>query len=180
MNFGAIHYNQDLGIKKKYNPGYFLGGSGQWKIRERFALGADVQFSMKADRLGTVGQPDENDIRFQNFNLEIAPRATYFFTKNFGVSLGIYAARLLKQRTKIPGAPDWKETHRNFYGRGWDAGLAPGIAMQFGRVSGFLRYTQGLVDIDRLTLTNDQGEEVGTVKLFNRYFQAGVGYVIFE
>lgn len=180
MNYGTVHRDRDLQVKEKYNPGYFMGATARYKGKSHFALGLDVQFSVKNSRLGLVGLPDAADTRFQNFNLEMAPRAEYFFTKHLGISMGIYSAWLLAQRTKIAGSDAWHETERNFYSSGWDAGLSPGIALQFGRVFGFLRYTHGVVAVDRLELTDDQGADAGICKLFNRYFQVGVGYGVYE
>lgn len=177
LNYGTIKYDYPQQFAGNPVPGYWAGTSCRWQLKNRFALALDAQFGLKASRVGLSGQLDTH---FQNYYLDFAPRAEYFFTKNFGISLGFYAAYLVKERAKYGDKGRWAEVPESFYFNRWDAGLAPGISLRFGRAFGFLRYLHGLSAIQKWELTNDQGEIAGTTKLFNRYFQAGIGYMIFE
>ncbi len=181
LNYGKTHYNNlPLQVEEKYVPGYFVGASVLQQLPKRFALGLDAQFGLKASRLGALNQPDDLDVRYQNYYLEFAPRAEYFFTKHFGISLGCYTAYLTKQRAKFGDKGDWGEVIKEFYSNRWDAGLTSGFSLRFGRAFGFLRYTHGLAVLDKIEFTDDQGQPLGTTSRFNRYFQAGIGYMIFE
>lgn len=182
LNYGTIHYKglPHVNVKEKFAPGYFVGTSVQKQLPKRWAVGLDAQYAMKASRLGSDDQIASPDVQYQNYYLEIAPRAEYFFAQHFGISLGLYTAYLLQQRGKPFGSDKWIRTDKILDLPHWDAGVAPGISLRFGRAFGFLRYNHGFMAIEKLEFTNDQGEIAGTVKLFNRYFQAGIGYVIFE
>lgn len=180
MNYGTVRYKTQQPVEEKYAPGYFVGTSVTHQLNDRIALGLDAQFGMKASRVGVADRPAALDTRFQNSYLELAPRAEYFFTKNFGVSLGFFTAYLTKQRTKNGDEGRWGEVIKDYYSNRWDAGLTPGIALRCGRAVGFLRYAHSLAVLDKIEITNDQGQPQGITKLYNRYFQAGIGYVIFE
>lgn len=181
MNYGTVRYdNLPFQFEEKYDPGYFVGTSILRQLPKRFALGLDAQFGLKASRLESTNLPSNLDPRYRNYYLEVAPRAEYFLTKNFGISLGFYTAYLTKQRAKFGDEGDWGDVIKNFYSNRWDVGLTPGISLRFGRAFGFMRYTHSLAVLDRIEFTDDQGQPLGVAKLYNRYFQAGIGYVIFE
>lgn len=174
LNYGKIKFDKFDQLEGDNAPGYFFGAAIQQQIPGRFVLGLDAQFALKASKSSALGQSG-----FQSRYLEASPRAEYFFTKNIGVSLGFYAAYLLEQRAKLSNG-GWIQTDKIYDIQRFDTGLVPGLSLKFGRVFGFLRYTHGLVAMSKIEFTGDQGQSLDTAKLFNRYFQAGIGYIIFE
>jgi hypothetical protein len=175
LNYGKTHLDKFPEYDGDYTPGFFVGATVRRQLPKRFGAALDAQFALKASKNKLLGQPD-----LESQYLEIAPRAEWFFTKNIGVSLGFYASYLLEQRAEF-GNGVWVRTDKGLFAPNrWDAGIAPGVSLRFGRAFGFLRYTHGLAAVEKIEYTNDQGESSGTARLFNRYFQAGAGYVIFE
>lgn len=175
LNYGEIHYsNKPPQLTSTYTPGYFLGATVGRHISKSLNTGLDAQFALKASDASALGETD-----FQSCYLEIVPRAEYFFTKNISVSLGLYAAYLMEQRGRLDKGA-WFRTDKILDVRPVDMGIVPGVAFRYGRAFGFLRYTHGLVAMYKIEYTNEQGESAGTSRATNRYFQAGIGYVIFE
>jgi len=175
VNYGKIHMDEFPELDSDYTPGLFIGTTIRRQLPKRFGVALDAQFALKASKNSPLGRTN-----LESQYLEIAPRAEWFFTKNIGVSLGFYAAYLLAQRAEF-GNGVWIRTDKGLFPPNlWDAGIAPGVSLRFGRAFGFLRYTHGLAAMEKVEFTNDQGESSGTARLFNRYFQAGVGYMIFE
>ena len=175
LNYGKTHYDKFSQFEGDNALGYFFGTTVRHQLQGRFALGLDAQFALKASTSTIVLGQNE----FQSRYLEAAPRVEYFFTKNIGVSLGFYAAYLLDQRAKL-GNGSWVRTDEIYDIQSFDAGLATGLSLKFGRVFGFLRYTHGLVATNKFDFLDDSGQSLDTARLFNRYFQAGIGYMIFE
>lgn len=180
LNYGTVRYDNGPSLEEKFAPGYLVGTSILMQLPKRFALGLDAQFGLKASRVGLTGRSSALDAWHQNSYFELAPRAEYFFTKNFGISLGFYTAYLAKQRVKYGDDGRWEYVSKDFYSNRWDTGLTPGIVLRFGRAFGFLRYAHSLVVLDEIEFTDDQGQSLRNSRSFNRYFQAGIGYVIFE
>lgn len=175
LNYGRIHLDKFPEFDGEYTPGFFAGTTLRHQLPKRFGVALDVQFALKACKNSPLGR-----VNLESQYLEMAPRAEWFFTKNIGVSLGFYAAYLFLQRAEF-GNGGWIRTDKGpFPPNLLDAGIAPGVSLRFGRTFGFLRYAHGLAALEDIEYTNDQGESDGTAHLFNRYFQAGVGYVIFE
>lgn len=173
MNYGKSRYDPDLPLQADNALGYLAGVTLFHRFSDRFGLGMDVQYALKASKLGLSAPAD-----YRSHYAEIAPRAEFFFTKNIGISLGFYTARLLEQRVRS-GNGSWIRTDKIFDIKRFDVGISPGIALRFGPVFGFLRYAHGLVPIDDITFTDVLGSDL-EYHAHNRYFQAGIGYVIFE
>ena len=148
-------------------------------------MGLDAQMNLKASQLrySNAFFSSLSTRQQRSAYLEAAPRIEYFFNKHIGLSFGFYGAYLLAAYVKVDDGAWFVARSNPLYNLKdykWDLGLSPGISLRFGRVLGFIRYSHGLVPLGSFQFTDQQGNETGTARLFNRQFQAGLGYVIFD
>jgi len=188
LNFGTIQYSGHSGapyFQEGYELGHFYGISLRHALSNHFAVGLDAQFSLKASRL-RYDNPFISTVSIRQQRsayLEVVPRVEYFFNKHLGLSVGLYGAYLLAEYIKVDDGAWFVARSTPLYDpkdNDWDMGLSPGISLRFGRVLGFIRYNHGLVPLGSFQFTDEQGNDAGTARLFDRQFQAGLGYVIFD
>ena len=154
---------------------YFGGLSARQPINHRFAALLDLTYSIRGYRYSL---PNETS-RFRFDYFDFAPQVEYKVFKNIYLSLGGYLGFRTKEHAKI-GAGEWFTVNPELvkFATDTDFGIMPGLTVRFERVSIMARYQHGLTPAGSVDLSNELGDQIGTVERRNRTFQFGIGFRI--
>ncbi len=174
MPFRHRETSSELSIPKtKTELGYYLGLSARQPLNHRLSALFDVSYSTRG-----FGYSDGNQsTRFKFDYLDFVPQMEYKAFKNLYVSLGGYLGYRLQEHIKademnwIELDPDWVSLAQDT-----DFGLVMGSTIRFDKVTVLLRYQHGLSASSYFDITNELGEQVGTIKRHNRTLQLGLGF----
>ncbi|HMX40748.1 MAG TPA: hypothetical protein PK971_07765 [Saprospiraceae bacterium] len=155
----------------------WLGGiDTYYPIAGAWSALLDAQYAVQGSQFNSLLA-----LKHRDHYVQILPRMQYLLRPGVGISFGGYLGRYLFSQVKQrDGGGTWIRELYTADRPAWEGGLAAGLELRFGRITGFVRYLHGLTRTDSFFLTDDQGLDLELVRLRNRYLQAGLGYTIFE
>ena len=156
--------------------GYFLEVRPSFKLDDRLSAGLGIQYSAKdylyvANSAGpVVGTPiDRWRISYLDFLPQAAISVTNFLSFYAGLNVGFKVAEPVYVNGK------WQELVLPFY-KPLDIGALLGVRFSYKRVELSAHYNRGLVSINDLVFTDEQGQFIENSKIFVQNFQVGLGY----
>jgi len=157
---------------------FFVGGSARHPLQRQWTISGDAQYTRRGFFLYPVDLSSEKPIAFRLNYVELAVRMEYHVLKNVHLQLGGYGGYRTAGYVRVTGAnaltqPIHARTNPV------DVGLQGGVAAYFRRWSAFVRYSHGLKAAAELNITDENGQVLGSLRMFNRGLQIGVGYTVF-
>lgn len=154
---------------------FFLGGSARHPLQGQWTISGDVQYTRRGFFLYPVDLSSENPIAFRLDYVDVAVKMEYHALKNVYLQLGGYCGYRTAEYIRVNGSmvqPIYALTNPV------DVGMQGGVAAYFRRWSAFVRYSHGLKAAAELDITDENGQTLGSLRMFNRGLQIGVGYKV--
>lgn len=158
---------------------FFLGLTAQHPINQRWAIGSNLQYTRRGFFFPTIETVGDVRAGRQLHYVDLSAAADYNIYRNINLEWGSYVGYRVREYVQGNEAQEWERATIPLSYQ-WDVGLQVGIRASFQRWSAFVRYGHGIKLMGQMQLKNEDGMPLGTVKLFNKGLQIGLGYRIFN
>lgn len=176
VNINSVKSNNELAKPSSAND-FFFGVVPAYSFNEKYKVHAEVKYLRKGyeTALYSFSSPGSIRMTYRNSYLELAPQFEYDFSRNIGVSLGIYCAIKTNESQKM-NDQRWMSTNNFDFFKGTDLGLVVGFRTYFNQFTAFAMYEHGFVDVSNIILVDINGNPIGEDDLRNQTIQIGLGY----
>ncbi len=176
LNYGGSYAFTFSGAARPL-PGFHVGAEGGWQLGERFTLLVGAQYTRKGYRskLDRAGG-GYDDVHYILHYATLPVVGSFRIWKGWALQGGLEAGWLLSSQGKTVQETFDAEGFFDQY-RDFDLGVLGGLEYQFSK--GFFlgtRYTLGFTPLSSTEITNDNGEKLGTLRLYNGSAQWFAGY----
>ena len=153
---------------------YFISFGGGYRLNDRIEFKADLEYSTKGYDMRTGD--DQFDIKIYNYNyLSLAPQ--FYFRPIPMLSLigGISFDQKLRERSRQAGfgSGQWFNTNTL---KDQDINLLYGISVHYQFMYFKLLLENGLVNINDVIYTDENGDQIPNVVTKNKSLQLGIGF----
>ncbi len=173
-------YAADFAKAQQALSGFHAGLESRVELSKRFALLSGLQYARKGYAT-TLARPsglfDDVDYVLHYINVPIA--GNFRIWKGLSLQMGLEAEYLLDSRGKTAtetfDAEGFVDQYNDF-----DLGVLGGLEYQFGK-NFFVgvRHTIGITPLSNWELTDNDGQNLGTAKVYNTSTQFSAGYRYF-
>ncbi len=151
---------------------YHLGAIAEFELTNRFALTAEVLYSVKGSEVNQSFQAFEIVTSFANSYVSI-PLAAKVKVSKFGFLAGVEPSFLASERVRFNDEP-WEPA--DGLSNNLDFSLIGGVDARLGKLYLAARYIHGLSDALEINFTDANGNPIGSGGNPNRVFQVSAGY----
>lgn len=157
----------------KAHLAYYLGLRPTYALSSKVNIGLGLQYSVK----GYESQSGLYAPKVRNYYLDMLPQVEFRPINLFSLVGGVNIGYLAETSAKID--EKWDKNYFLFDAyKKVDFGLLLGLKMYLKQFYVTAHYNHGVVDINEITFTDANGEDIGTSNQFNRNLQIGIGYML--
>ncbi len=182
--FNAPYFESSAGLQNENlvipsfqgKLGWSLGFSASKQLKEtsNWLLGVDFDFMRKSYQLESNNFPPLMGPTYQQDFVVIRPTLGYSFTENLGIDFGPYMQRSIgkkkQENAPVNFDPAFNENENVDYG------ASLGLNVMLKPINIKLILQQGLNVSKYIEITDDLGNQVGSISSYNRTYQFQVGY----
>lgn len=174
LNNATVEFNENFFSSDPVSrQGYFVGVAPYYKLSKQTRVVLNLQYSHKGYGRFALDDPASTSWRYSY--LDLIPEVEYdflsFLTLGVGANLGFKTEEAFREARE-----DWDRNPSFNTIKEMDWGLSGKAAIKLGRVSAFVRYNWGVMNVNNLRWTDVNGSPIEDASQRNRNVQIGLGY----
>jgi len=173
INHTNVHFSESTQLSSEAETHYFVGLSPGLNLGSNFSVNLNILYSVKGV---SIHQPEEVlDARYRFNLIDFYPELKYQVLDHLSLFMGFYYGLFIDQNRKFSGENKWTDLSDQGILTKNDFGLTAGLEGEWNNLFIFLRYTHGLQDVWKVTITDAHGQDIPGER-YLRNFQLGIGY----
>lgn len=169
----------------KFRTGFFVGAGLQWRLSEKWSIPVDLRFAQRGFYHNTSaayvlidGQIGvyKGRVDYRATCVDLVPQVAFRPVQFLSVAAGPYLSWRTGEAVQYGDVVDWTSTSSIGVFSDIDFGLSGRLSGHIGRASVFVSYLFGLTEYFNIQLTDENGQELGTLGAKNRAILVGAGW----